>query len=347
MATMMDVAKYAKVSKMTVSRVLNGNGYVKEETRQAVMEAVRKLDYRPNLLAKSLVTGRSRIIAYVVPDICDPFFGKICKSVADISEQRGYICLVSNTPSAQSVDRLINMMIDRKVDGVIFHHLCIRQEQADLLRRNDVQVVLVDNEYPVERVGLVENDNYSGAYKATEHLIACGYRSIACVRGDGEKGPDGKISYAESFQRRIWDSRTAGFLDALRDYGLKPWGLLDGRGSAYMREAFQCGQQTVRRLLEEPELPDAIYCQSDLIALGILGELLERGIRVPDTVALCGHDGLDTCCHLYPRITTMIQPQEQIGQKAAELLIAQICGSDRPATVTIQPELFLGDTTRL
>lgn len=347
MVTMQTVAKYANVSKMTVSRVLSGNGYVKEETRQAVLEAVRELGYRPNLLAKGLVTGRSQIIAYVLPDICDPFFGKVVKGVTDVCAERGYNSIVSNTFNEESVETFLNMAIDRKLDGVVFHHLCIRQEQVDLLRRNHIQVVLIDNEYPAENVCSVHNDNYGGARMIAEHLIQCGYRRIAYVRGGlrKEDALPADLNYTESFQQQVWEERTAGFMDALKNHGLEPFDVYYGRGSAYMDKAFQCGQMLVREMLSKPQWPDAIYCQSDMIALGVLGELLERGISVPEKIAVCGHDGLDTCRHLFPRITTATQPQEEMGRKAAELLIAQIEKDTEKETVLMPSELFLGDTT--
>ena len=149
MVTMTDVANYAKVSKMTVSRVLSGNGYVKEETRQAVLEAVQALNYRPNLLAKSLATGRSRIIAYVLPDICDPFFGNVCKGTTDVCDELGYSAIVTNATNADSVENFLNLIIDRKMDGAIFHHLCVTEDQLRLLQDNGIHVVLIDNEIPL------------------------------------------------------------------------------------------------------------------------------------------------------------------------------------------------------
>lgn len=347
MVTMMDVAKYAGVSKMTVSRVLSGNGYVKEETRQAVLQAVQELGYRPNLLAKSLATGHSRTIAYVLPDLCDPFFGNVCKGMNDVCEELGYNFIVSNTPNSDSVENFLNMALDRKVDGVVFHHLCIRQEQARRLLESQVQVALIDNEYPLNGVIQVDNNNYRGAYLAAEYLLGCGYQKIACVRGglpQGEHAAADK-NYTESFQQRIWEDRTRGFLDALADRGRKPFQVYYGRGSAYMDKAFQCGQQLAKRILAQPEQPDAIYCESDLIALGILGELLEQQVPVPGKIALCGYDGLDTCRHLYPRITTVVQPLYEVGSRAARLLIRRIEGEEVPQNQAICPELFVGNTT--
>lgn len=347
MVTMMDVAKYANVSKMTVSRVLSGNGYVKEETRKAVLQAVEELGYRPNLLAKSLATGHSHTIAYVLPDICDPFFGNVCKGMSDVCDELGYNSIVSNTPNAESVMKFINMAIDRKMDGVIFHHLCITQPQVELLLHNHIQVAVIDNEYPLQGVVEIQNDNYRGAFMATEYLISRGYRKIACVRGSLPKEDAllADLNYTESFQQRIWEERTKGYLDALKAHGLEPFDVYYGRGSAYIDKAFQCGQQIVQQLLAKPDQPDAIYCESDLIALGILGELLEQEIPVPGKIALCGYDGLDTCRHLYPRITTVVQPQNDIGRKAAQLLIGQIEGESQQTPCSVMPTLFLGNTT--
>lgn len=345
MVTMTDVAKHAKVSKMTVSRVLNNNGYVKEETRQAVLEAVKALGYRPNLLAKSLVTGRTNIIAYALPDIGDPFFGNVCKGTTDVCDELGYNFIITNAANPGSVDSFLNMVIDRKIDGVIFHHMCVTQEQVQLLTDNGIHTVLIDNETMLDNAIDIVNDNYGGACMAAEYLISRGYRRIACVRGNqpGVKGEG--MSFAEAFQERIWEDRTAGFLDTLQKHGMECFATYYGRGSAAMDQAFLCGQRIMQEILEQPELPDAIYCQSDMIALGLLGEMLEKGVRCPDTIALCGHDGLDTCRYLYPRITTIVQPQYEIGRMAARALIAAIEGKTQPDTA-VSSTLFVGDTTR-
>lgn len=345
MVTMTDVAKYARVSKMTVSRVLSGHGYVKEETRQAVMEAVEALGYRPNLLAKSLATGRSNLIAYVLPDLCDPFFGYVCKGISKVCDQRGFSSVVCSAPSAASVDKFINMVIDRKMDGVIFHHLCITQEQVDLLLYNGISVSCIDNEHDLQGVLNINNDNYNGAYQAAEYLISRGYRKILCIRGDlPSLAKD--TSYIESIQKRIWEDRTRGFLDAMGAHGLEPFGMYYGRGSADMDKAFLNGQQILKEIAAQPELPDAIYCESDLLALGVLGEMLEMKIDCPGTIALCGHDGLDTCRLLYPRITTVAQPQYELGQLAAHSLIATIEGTHQESLQILPSEIFRGDTTK-
>ena len=347
MVTMTEVAKYAKVSKMTVSRVLSGNGYVKEETRIAVQNAIQALGYRPNLLAKSLVTGRTNVLAYVLPDICVPFFGNVCRGVTAICEKSGFTSIVSNVTNAGSIDNFLNMVIDRKVDGVIFHHLCITQEQIQLLLDNGIPSALIDNECELKDAINVANENYSGAAMVTEYLISLGYQRIVCVHGGlprDETRPD-DLSFIETFQEKIWNDRTRGCIDALHQHGLEPFGMYWGRGSAFMAKAFACGQKIAREILAQAELPDPIYCESDMIDLGVLSELLELKISVPQTIALSGHDGLDTCRFLYPRITTVVQPQYEIGRLAARSLISTIEGNSQPQTVSVPSTLFLGDTT--
>jgi DNA-binding LacI/PurR family transcriptional regulator len=347
MVTMTDVAQYAHVSKMTVSRVLSGNGYVKEETRRAVEQAISVLGYRPNLLAKGLVTGRTNLIVYLMPDICDPFFGNICKGIADTCYEQGYTSIVCNADSPESLDNFIDMVIDRKAEGAIFHHLCVTQAQIDRLLENQVTCVLIDNEYELQQVINIQNDNYLGARSAVNYLYEHGYRKIACIQGclqeDEPLPPD--YSHVESYQKRIWQDRTRGFLDALHDRGLEPFAFYTGRGSAPMDVGFTCGQRIVRRILEQSERPDAIYCQSDVIALGVLGELLESRVSVPEKIALIGHDGIDFCRYLFPRITTIVQPQRELGILAAGLLIKVSRGRAEIKNMLLPSALFEGDTT--
>lgn len=345
MVTMTDVAKHANVSKMTVSRVISGNGYVKEETREIVKQAIKELNYRPNLLAKGLASGHSRVLVYMLPDICDPFFGNVCKGITDVCSEQGYNSMLNNAPNFDSVDNLLNAAIDRQVDGVIFHHLIITPEQLKLLEDNGIKAVMIDGEDILEGAVNILNDDYQGAAMAMEYLVSQNYRRIACVRGS--LGPEERpqdMSYVESFQKRIWQERTQGCLDTLKKHGMEPFGIYDGRASSSMECSFLSGQNIMREILAQPEWPDAIYCESDLLALGLLGELMEANVAVPETIALCGHDGLDVCRCVYPRITTVVQPRYEVGRQAAQVLINLIEGAEQQ-DIIMAPTLFIGDTT--
>ena len=140
MATIEDVARLANVSEMTVSRVINNSGPVKDSTRERVMQVIEELHYRPNMMAKGLATHRSHIIAYVVADISDPFHAEVSKGIEEVCYNRGYITMVCDTHDKIRESDYANMLIDRQIDGVIFHHLNIKKEQVDELEASGVNV---------------------------------------------------------------------------------------------------------------------------------------------------------------------------------------------------------------
>ena len=239
------------------------------------------------------------------------------------------------------------MAIDRKIDGVIFHHLNIEQSTIDLLMENGIETSLIDNECFLQNTNNIVNAEYRGGAMAVQYLYEKGYRRIACVEGRFPDGmPPHTLTYTESYQKEIWKARTAGFRDTMHALGLPLAGTYYGSGSAPMNVCFAHGQAIARQILREDEIPDAVYCESDLIALGILGELLEAGIDVPGRISLIGHDGLDMCRCLYPRITTIVVPQYAAGQAAAACLLRRLGGKSGHQNLELEPSVFSGDTTR-
>lgn len=345
MVTMTDVAKHAKVSIMTVSRVINKSGYVKAETRKAVEKAIQELKFHPNLVAKSLVTGKSNIIAYVLSDICDQFYGSVCKGVEKACNSRGYIAIICNEDEDNGVDKYIDMIIDRNLDGAIFHHLSINEQQIQKLADHHIKCVTIDNEILLEGVSSVDSDDYNGAKKAVEYLAKNGYQKIGCLLGETDKLKPEELSYLERFQHRIWKNRTLGYIDGMKECGLVPAGYYAGRGSAPMDIGFECGRKIAQEILADSDLPDALYCESDVLALGVLSELLERRLDIPQHIALVGHDGLDMCRILYPRVTTVAQPQYELGICGANMLLDAIQGQEKIEHIILESNLFVGNTT--
>lgn len=343
---MTDVAKEAKVSVMTVSRVLNKKGYVKEETREAVEKAIRELDYRPNLVAKSLVTGKSNIIAYVLSDISDQFYGSVCKGVENACFNRGYTAIICNVDENNSVDNYIDMIIDRKLDGVIFHHLPISEEQIQVLESHMIQCITIDNEIDLKNTSSLDGDDYQGARKAVSYLVKQGYKKISCIRGEDTGLAEEKKCFLERSQHKIWQQRTKGYLDELENCCLEPGKIYMGRGSASTDVGFECGRQIAKEILADKERPEAIYCGNDILALGVLSELLEMKLDIPDYMAVVGHDGLEMCRMLYPRVTTVVQPRYELGVMGADMLIDRISGKKTLEHKILESSLFIGDTTR-
>lgn len=347
MVTMTDVAKAANVSVMTVSRVLNNSGYVKKETREAIEKAIKELDYHPNLVAKSLATGKCNIIAYVLADISDQFYGNVCKGVESACFTRGYTALICNVGTIQSVEKYIDMIADRKLDGVIFHHLPVREEQIRMLTGQGIECVTVDNEFALENVSSVDSDDYMGAFKGAEYLHQKGYSRIACICGDDPALDASDRAYLERYQHKIWKNRTDGYADGLKACGLESAGIYYGRGSADVQTCFESGKKAMEELLKAEVKPDAVYCQSDVLALGAADVLYRMEPTMRNQIGILGHDGLDICKLRYPQISTVVQPQYEMGIEAAKMLIDRIQGKTSEVEHRILASyLFDGDTSR-
>lgn len=344
MPTMTDVAKAAKVSVMTVSRVLNNSGYVKKETREAIEKAIEEMGYRPNLVAKSLVTGRSNLIAYVLSDISDPFYGSVCKGVENICFTNGYTALICNANTPNSVHTYIDRIIDRKLDGVIFHHMAVTKEEIEKLEENGIQCITVDNEILLDEVSSVDSDDYMGAVKAVRYLKQLGYRNIACVCGQDIDLDNSEKSYLEQYQHKIWEDRTRGYMEGMKENGMPSGEVFYGRGSADMEISAESGRKVAMKILQSEKNIDALYCESDIIASGVANVFFQQhAMEYP--IAVMGHDGLDICRLFYPRITTVVQPKYELGMAAAELLLKKIANPDcTPEHKIIESHIFEGDT---
>lgn len=339
-ATIEDVARLAGVSKMTVSRVINNSGYVKQATRQRVEAAIETLKFRPNMVAKGLATGRSHVIAYMMIDISDPFHNLVSQGIEAACYENGYTAMVCDIHSRERETDYLRMLADRQIDGAILHHLDISRDAVDTLERAGVHCVLLDNERTVEGVCNVETDNYGGGFMAAQHLAGKGFARIGCIHGpiDGEPCSD---AYVDTFQRRIWRDRTRGFVDGLKACGLEPWGFYpcctDLQGSMHK------AGEIVRGLLSAGDAPDAIYCENDTMALGALSALLETE-SFPKRMGVMGHDGLDMCMMLYPKMTTVAQPRYRMGYDSCSMLIGLIEGRREAHNILLKPELVAGDT---
>lgn len=340
LATIEDVARLAGVSKMTVSRVINNSGYVKQQTRDRVNEAIATLKFRPNRLAQGLATGRSRVVAYMMVDISDPFHNLVSKGIEAVCYENGYTAMMCDIHNRTRETDYINMLIDRQIDGAILHHLDITQERVEELERAGVRCVLLDNEYTIGDVCNVETDNFGGGYMAAQYLAQKGMRRIGCMHGPLQDSLQSDV-YADTYQRRIWRERTNGFVEGLKAYGLEPVGFYPC--SSDMAEGMRISKQIVWDLLSSGNPPDAIYCENDTMALGALSALLEKQYY-PKQMAIVGHDGLDMCRMLYPRVTTVAQPRYRMGYESCKLLIDLIEGKGSVRNILLKPELIIGDT---
>jgi len=347
MPTIDDVARLAGVSKMTVSRVLNNSGYVKESTYKRIQQAISDLKYRPNMVARGLVTGRMHTLAHVMLDIDDMIHSGINKGFEEECYKRGYNVLVCDANGKNRESKYINMIIDKKIDGAIFHHLDISEEQVEKMTAAGVKCVLIDNEYEIQNTSNIVTDNYYGGQLAAEHLIKLGHTKIGCLYGvlNRPERTDSEIDYIDTFQFNIWRERTRGFCDALKAHGLEINNDYFYQGDGTMEHGIRLARQTMNRIISMEDRPTAIYCENDVMAMGALNALLKLKLDLPGDMAIVGHDGLSIVDNLYPRLTTVVQPTYQIGKLAAKMLIDLIENESEVSNVKLSPFLRVGEST--
>ncbi|MBB5781336.1 LacI family DNA-binding transcriptional regulator [Nonomuraea jabiensis] len=316
MPTIYDVAREAGVSAATVSRVLNGAQTVDPAMVARVLTAVRELGYRPNAVARNLRRSRTTLWAVIISDIGNPFFTAMVRGVEDVAQQEGYSVVLCNSDEDPAKEETyVAAALSEQMAGVIISSSG-SVKAAKTLIDSPVPVVAVDRELPRGAVDTVVVDNEGGARTATEHLLAAGYRRIACIAG-----PEG-VSTA--------DLRLRGYTAAL------PGDPVIVR--ADFRE--QGGYDAMAALLSSPEPPDAVFVANNLMTVGALRCLTERGVDVPGQVGLVGFDEIPWADLVHPSPSTVTQPTYELGRMAARLLVDRIAApAAKPATIVLPAEL--------
>ncbi|SFE21100.1 transcriptional regulator, LacI family [Lentibacillus persicus] len=302
MATIRDVAKLANVSTATVSRVINSNGYVNDETKKRVKDAIQQLNYLPNDVARSLFKGRSKMIALFVPDITNPFFPELARAVEDVTNQYDYTFVLCNTDNdiEKQMDYL-NALQQKSVDGFIIVSSTIKKEH---LQHIQVPIVALDRIISSD-ISSVTVNNRSGSRQVVQYLKSIGCQRIAHVAGP------------EHVDNAIY--RMRGYLDEVKE---EAW-----FNSSYVvsgKYNFDAAREAAMALLSELPEVDGIFAGNDLMGAGVLNAAASLGKNVPGDLAVAGFDGIAIGETLTPTLTTMAQPIYEIGAKAAEILMTHI-----------------------
>ncbi|MBM7646639.1 LacI family transcriptional regulator [Scopulibacillus daqui] len=302
MATIRDVAKEAGVSVATVSRVINSNGYVNEETKKKVEKAIQLLNYKPNAVARSLFKKQSMTIGLIIPDITNPFFPQLARAVEDVTNEKGYTIILGNSDeSSEKEQEYLDIFEQKYVDGIILATNTLTVEQIASLGK---PVVAVDR--PIDSgVPTVVAEHRRGAQAAVRHLLDTGCQTIAHIRG-----PEHVVSA---------DERCKGYLDIVKD---KPWfsDQLVINGHYAINDAYKAASELIK---DRPDV-DGIFAGNDLMAIGALKAARELGKKVPEELAIIGFDGIDMCETTFPELSTMVQPIYELGATAANMLIELI-----------------------
>lgn len=323
---MTDVARLAGVSHQTVSRAINNPNSVRPETRERIMAAIAELGYRRNMSARALVTNHTRVIGLVVAD--GSYYGPSSTSSAvQLAARRaGYATMVAVLPNgtADEVSDVIDMFADRGVEGIIF--IAAQTAYTEGLRdfaRSIPVVVIADGITCSDGMYVVSVDQAHGARLATQHLVSLGHRRIIHVAG-----PD---DWYDARQRtRAW--RTS-----MEQAGLEVTEPVVGDWTA------EFGYRLAGRLVDD-DLPDAIFCSNDSMALGLLSALWDLGVTVPRDVSIMGFDDIDGSAYFQPSLTTVRQPFDELGERCVQVLVEAINGG-HPISEPITPRLVVRRST--
>jgi LacI family transcriptional regulator len=330
MATIRDVAESAGVSYATVSHVINNTRFVTPETRERVLEAMTKLSYRPNALARSLRQGKSNTIGLVLPDSANPFFAEISRSIEDEAFKRGYSVFLCNTETDTERELFyVDVLSKKQVDGIIFVAAGDQADSLDYLLHENMPVVMIDRDVPKVEVDAVLTDNRLGGYLATRHLIELGHTHIGCIAGPSSITPGAE--------------RITGYRTALQEAGIRYDEHLVLRGDYHAMS----GMEVTRTMLTMRPRPTAIFALNDLMALGALRAAAEAHYSVPKDLAIVGYDDLELARFTVPPLTTIAQPKKEIGAEAVNLLVGRMNQKGRmPSRIVLPPELIIRRSTQ-
>ncbi len=318
--TILDVARAAGVSTSTVSRVLNGNERVDPRLVAKVRKAVKQLKYRPNRVARSLRLRHNRVWALVISDIrTGPFFGDVVRGVEDGAYEAGYSMFLCNTDEDPAKEAgYLQLAVAENVAGVILTPSGPGTDLGPVLEAG-IHVVLADRRLPSNQTDTVVADNMGGAALAVEHLLANGYKRVACITGP--------------LPTTTGSERLEGYKVALERAGLALDASLVRVGD--FREAG--GFKAMRELLEQRKPPDAVFIANNRMTAGALQAIEGAHLAVPDDVAVVGYDEISWAPLLRTALTTVSQPAYDLGHESARLLLSRLASYSGPPRTVVLP----------
>lgn len=334
--TIYDIAKFSGVSTATVSKVLNNKGRISPPTKERVLDAVYRLNYHPSIAASSLKKKQVYTLGLVLPDITNPFFSEVAQVIENESSRRGYSVLISSTNNNPEQELTqIARMLRSELDGYIIASSIQGDSGIQSLLQQGRAVVLLDRKVPTpsQQVTWIATDHIKGGQLAGKHLI--------------EQGHSDFHIFIEPLHLATSTERLQGFCMALNEVGYEI-----GPNQIYLGGyGIDAGKILARQLIDRGvSLPTAVFAGSDLIAIGAIQEFHTSGIRVPDDISIIAYDNITFSNHIYPRLTTIAQPIQEMGKKAVELVLQRFMAPESETEeITghlFEPTLVVRDSVR-
>ena len=332
---MKDIARDLGVSVVTVSKVLRNHSDISVETRARVWKRIKELNYRPNPAARALVTGRTHSIGLVVPDLVHPFFAEVAKGLSQVLRKRDYSLVIASSEEDPALERSeIDQLLARRVDALIIASTQWTVVSFRRIEEQQTPYILIDRRFPGLPANFVGVDDERVGEMATGHLIDAGCRRIAHIRGPEVSTALGRL---EGYRRVL----------SQHGLGMPPEYVVSPRSSDDAGD--RSGYEAMKQLLELEPPPDGVFCYNDPAAMGALKAILERGLRVPEDVALIGCGNVHYDALLRVPLSSIDQDSSGIGERAAKLALSVVEAKGapvRPRTVLLTPRLIARESSR-
>lgn len=332
MATIKDVAKLAGVSTTTVSHVINKTRFVSEETAKAVWQAVHQLHYSPSAVARSLKVNTTKSIGMIITTSEAPYFAEIVLAVEAHCYNQGYSLFLCNTQNEfHKIQNHLDMLVQKRVDGILVMCSEYTENSLELFNGTNIPMVVMDwgpNNSSNDRI---VDHSFEGGYLAARHLLDKGHREIAVIAGD--------------LVKTTAKARFDGVVAALTEAGiaLPPEWIFENDFEP------EGGYESMNLLLKQPKRPTAVICGCDMMALGAISAITEKGLSVPQDISVIGYDNIHSSRFYAPPLTTIHQSKTRLGQTAVDLLLERIKKNDlphQPKVLEFHPELVERQSVR-
>lgn len=300
-----DVAREAGVSIATVSRVLNDIDVVNEDTKKKVLDAIKVLKYRPNIVARSLKTQRTKTIGILLPDISNQFYPEIVRGAEDVSNIYDYNIILCNSDlDIEKEKEYLRVLKEKMVDGVLYMSSSLQDEILELINELDLKTILIETKDKDGLLPSVTIDNIKASYESTNHLIKKGIKEIAFIG-------------TEKDSMNAWGERYVGYENAMKEAGIA----IDPELVYLKSMKVKTGYEAIQYFLKNNKKFKGVVCASDDIAMGAINALRDNGLEIPKDVSVIGFNDNYAASIFYPKITTISQPTYDMGSVAMRMLI--------------------------
>ncbi|MFD0961051.1 LacI family DNA-binding transcriptional regulator [Paenibacillus chungangensis] len=331
-ATIYDIAKHVNASPATVSRVLSNSNYpVRPALAEKIRKAAKELNYTPNSIGRQLKTNKTSTIGVIIPSITNPFYAAVVSGIEETASEQGYQVLLCNSQNDPELElQHLRNLQENQVKGVILSSIIDKNDALQQYLSRGYKVVTIDQNHPDINTCRINFDYIKGGAIIAAHLLEQGHRDIAFLSAPLDRPSRQLIyqGYAEALHiHEVEMDQSRVLISSPTDAG-KPI------------SEFQQGKQLTRQLLQSKPWPTAILASNDMLAFGVMNELINHGIRVPEEMSVVGFDNLEFAEIVAPALTTIEQPKQEMGAIACRMLIDLLNNADnQPGEIMLQPQL--------